>query len=258
MPDQQTPNQTKRSRGRPPRLMPHHLTRFLELRGTGMSAIRAASLIGFHRNTLSRKLRDDPFLLDANTLARDAGKQIQEETRMATNTTTTTPAEELAALSLQRAHEALDAEEGKPGAAARLAAIEQRIKEVNVQVERAALVEAERQRRAAEAAERERERQRADLQAKLKKVEAERTDAYKALEKDLDAVVASVIRATDLAAQCDATNVALQRARGDEDFTGAAGYAMSPVSNRVLHRLGRDAGLNDIRVFPGLGAEPLR
>ena len=241
------------------KLTPHHLARFLELRATGLSAIRAARLVGFHRNTLARKLQDDPHLAWASGVAQEAGKQIQEENRMAVTTTATTPAEELTALSLQRAHEALDVEEGKPGAAGRLTAIEDRIREVNTQVERAALVESERGRRAAEAQERERVRQRQDAQARKKKFAADKQRGFTKIEQAATQALVPAILETQLAAAGEqAADVELRRLDGDERMAPPDGTE-SAITDRLTYLLNRKAGLSDIQTSAsyGLGEKPL-
>lgn len=175
---------------------------------------------------------------------------------MATNTTT--PAEELAALVLQRAHESLDVEEGVPGAAARLAAIEDRIREVNATVERQALAEQERGRRAAEAQERERERQRQDEQSKIAKLDAALPRALADVETAFQSGVVAIKKALALSGDRAVAQSRLRTLDGDERMHAPDGTA-SAITDRATHLLNREAGLSDVRSSSsyGLGEKPL-
>ena len=243
--------------GRPPTKATVLARAISYIRGGGTTE-EAALVAGLHRATLSRHAAHDPQLRDLLHAARVEGRTARQEAKSTMPTATDDPVTLLAELQRQRAHHSLDAAEGVAGAAAKLAVVEDRIAEVTREVERNRLAGEERERREQQRLEREREAERRRLKAEFQRLEGERAAAFKALERDLDTMVSSIRNAVELATAADAANVALQRALGDDDFSGDGGWVTSPIGSRVTYRLAIDAGLRrDVNYFPGNGDKPL-
>lgn len=245
-----------RHAGRPRALTPPRLSRLFALLQSGMSISAAARLVGTHRSTILRELQTDPDLRAQAERARATGRNVKETITMAT--TTTTPEEELAELQRQRQHLSLDVVDGVAGASQRLHAVEARITEVERDIDRAILVEHERQRREEERAAREHQRQRADALASIKKQTSALHNAYAEVESASETLVAAIRRATAIGGERYAAQITLRRLDGDETLPGAD-TTKDRITDRITHRLNRECGLADVRSNSafGFGEQPL-
>jgi hypothetical protein len=249
--------ETKPRPGRPRALTPGRRARLLDAMRGGMSLTQAATYMFVNRASIHRELGRDDELRAAVEGARVEGTTNKKETAMSSALTEADPSAQVARLETERQRAAYDASVGVAGADARLRTIEGALAEARAAVERAALVEQERAHREEQRVVREQEAERKRIREDIKRFRADYAAACVTVEKDLTALVESVSNARDLAQRSADAEHRLRRVEGDQNSVSNVAWAGGPVSDRVLHRLGIDAGLRDIRAFPGLGERPL-
>lgn len=245
-------------RGRPPVPLTRFQRAFQFVTGGGNTR-QAAAISGMSVATFNRRLRNDPDLRAKLDAARAAGRAARGETNtMSMTTTTEDPVALLEKLQRDRAHLALDALEGRPGARDRLLAVEGRLSELRQDLERQQLAEAERERRQREAAERE---QANALKAALKRrsdLQAEQRKAFAEVERLGFTFSEAVGRALALDDDIRATYAEVAALSPDDDVANTAYYAGSrrAVSDRCNWFL-KKAGAETPPLLNNAGREAL-